>query len=168
MMKTNSEIFDLVMERKVEYEAQKSARNKRIAAACVVIAIAVCVGIGVTAQKGRLPIKAGGESQPESSAVVPGGNGAEQTAVTRPDDPTDGEEAVIFPPHQSGEAAQTTKIYGGANVPEEDAARTRSGAPWKPDPDETTTATPKDDAGSYGGETQSLQRFKLQWVTSVK
>ena len=148
-MKTNSEIFDLVMERKGEYETQKAARMKRLAAAGVgVIAVALCVGIGVAAQKGGVPIKAGGENHTESGAVVPEGDTAEQTAVTRPDDP------VIFPPYQSGEAAQTTKIYGGANVPDEDTDRT--GAPvTKPQPPETTTATSKD--GAFNGNGADIQ-----------
>lgn len=150
-MKTNSEIFDLVMERKSEYETQRSAKMKRLTAAGVgVIAVALCVGIGVAAQKRSVPIKAGGESQAESGTIVSGDNAAEQTAVTRPDDPTDGEEAVIFPPYQRGDAGHTTIIYGGANVPQEDTGR--AGAPAKPQPTETTTAAPKDGSG---GDTMS-------------
>lgn len=147
-MKTNNEIFDLVMERKGEYETHRSANRKRFAAAGVgVIAVALCVGIGVAAQKGNIPIAKGNG---ESGTAVSENNAVEQTAVTRPDDPTVDEESVIFPPDQSGETAQTTKIYGGANVPEE--ATDRAGAPWKPDPTETTTAKPQDGSGStYGG-----------------
>ena len=150
-MKTNSEIFDLVMERKGEYETHRSANRKRFAAAGVgVIAVALCVGIGVAAQKGNIPVKAGGENETEACWVEPSGSAEEQTAVTRPDDEVDIAEPVIFPPDQSGKAAQTTKIYGGANVPEE--ATDRAGAPWKPDPTETTTAKSQDGSGStYGG-----------------
>lgn len=156
-MKTNNEIFDLVMERKGEYETRRSTRRKRLTAAGVgVIAIALCVGIGVAAQKGSVPIApAAGESQTADKPIVPGGASEEQTAVTRTDDPTAGEDPVVFPPDQNGnreaawngngEPAQTTKIYGGANVPDEGTGR--AGAPWKPDPDVTTTAAPKDGSG---------------------
>ena len=156
-MKTNNEIFDLVMERKSEYETQRSARRKRLTAAGVGVAvIALCVGIGVAALKGGTPaVKAGGEDKTNACTTWQDGNAVEQTAVTRPDDPTVSEDPVVFPPYESGEAAwngngepaQTTKIYGGANVPEE--STDRAGAPWKPDPTETTTAAPKD--GSGGG-----------------
>lgn len=155
-MKTNNEIFDLVMERKSEYETQKALMMKRLTAAGVgVVVIALCVGIGVAAQKGNIPIAKGrSESSTADTSVAPGEMAEEQTAVTRPDDSTVSEEAVIFPPNQSGKAAQTTILYGGANVPDEDTDR--AGAPWKPDPDETVTATSKDGAGStYGGVTQS-------------
>ena len=164
-MKTNSEIYDLVMARKDEYETRRSARMKRMTAAGVgVIAVALCVGIGVAAQKGGVPIApASGESQTADNPIVPGGAPEEQTAVTRPDDPTVSEDSVIFPPYLSGETeqtpkgyngngepAQTTKIYDGANVPES------SNFVTKPQPTETTTATPKDGAGStYGGDIQS-------------
>lgn len=163
-MKTNSEIYEIVMARKDEYETRKTARNKQIMAAGVgMIVLALCVGIGVAAQKGNVPIApAAGESQTADKPIVPGGAFEEQTAVTRPDDPTVPEDPVVFPPFQNGnreaawngngEPAQTTKIYGGANVPDEG----RSGAPRKPDPTEPTTATPKDGAGStYGGDIQS-------------
>ena len=159
-MKTNNEIFDLVMERKSEYETQRSARRKRLTAAGVGVAvIALCVGIGVAALKGGTPaVKAGGEDKTNACTTWQDGNAVEQTAVTRPDDPTVSEDPVVFPPYESGEAAwngngepaQTTKIYGGANVPEE--STDRAGAPWKPDPTETTTAKPQDGSGStYGG-----------------
>ena len=152
-MKTNNEIFDLVMERKGEYETRRSANRKRFAAAGVgVIAVALCVGIGVAAQKGNIPVKAGGENETEGW-VEPSGSAEEQTAVTRPDDEVDIAEPVIFPPYHSGETAQTTKIYGGATVPEEDTDR--AGAPWKPDPTETTTAKPQDGSGSTLGGVQS-------------
>ena len=154
-MKTNNEIFDLVMERKSEYETQRSARRKRLTAAGVGVAvIALCVGIGVAALKGGTPaVKAGGEDKTNACTTGQDGNAVEQTAVTRPDDPTVSEDPVVFPPYESGEAAwngngepaQTTKIYGGANVPEE--STDRAGAPWKPDPTETTTAAPKDGSG---------------------
>lgn len=161
-MKTNMEIYDLVMERKDEYEAQKAARMKRLTAAGVgVIAIALCVGIGVAAQKGNIPVKAGGESQAEDGTVVPGSSVAEQTAVTRPDDPTDGEEAAIFPPDQNGEAAQTTKIYGGANVPEdagfytEDVEAERGGA------------SPQDGSGSLSGGDTQTDGYNLPAIPAV-
>ena len=154
-MKTNNEIFDLVMERKNEYETQRSVRRKRLTAAGVgVAAIALCVGIGVAALKGGTPaVKAGGEDKTNACTTWQDGNAVEQTAVTRPDDPTVSEDPVVFPPYESGEAAwngngepaQTTKIYGGANVPEE--STDRAGAPWKPDPTETTTAASKDGSG---------------------
>lgn len=150
-MKTNSEIFDIVMARKDEYETQRTARNKKIAAAGAgVLVIAICVGIGVAALKGNTPVvKAGGDSQSENSSVTPADSTVEQTgvtyAVTRPNDPTVGNEAVIFPPDYGSETTQTSKIYGGANVPEE--STDRAGAPWKPDPTETTTAAPKDGSG---------------------
>lgn len=162
-MKTNSEIYEIVMARKGEYETRKTARNKQIMAAGVgVLVLALCVGVGVAAQKGGAPVVKAGGSSAETGTIVPAGNPAEQTAVTRPDDPTAGEDPVVFPPDQNGnreaawngngEPAQTTKIYGGANVPDEG----RSGAPRKPDPTEPTTATPKDGAGStYGGDIQS-------------
>ncbi|MBQ7541751.1 MAG: hypothetical protein IJT44_05620 [Clostridia bacterium] len=154
-MKTNNEVFDIVMERKGEYETRKAAKMKRLTAAGVgIVAIALCVGIGVAAQKGSVPIKAGGENQAESGTAVSAENTAEQTAVTRPDDPTVSEDPAVFPSDQGGEAAQTTKIYGGASVPDEGTNRT--GAPAKkPQPTETTTAQPKDGSGStYGGDTQ--------------
>ena len=158
-MKTNNEVFDLVMERKGEYETRRSARMKQLTAAGVgIIAIALCVGIGVAAQKGNIPIaKGSGENETAVRWAEPSGSAEEQTAVTRSDDEVDIAEPVIFPPYQSGETAQTTKIYGGANVPEEDTTRTRSGAPsTKPQPTETTTAKPKDGSGStYGGDIQS-------------
>ena len=154
-MKTNNEIFDIVMARKDEYETQRTARNKKIAAAGAgVLVIAVCVGIGVAALKGNTPVvKAGGEDKTNACTTWQDGNAVEQTAVTQPDDPTVSEDPVVFPPYESGEAAwngngepaQTTKIYGGANVPEE--STDRAGAPWKPDPTETTTAAPKDGSG---------------------
>ena len=154
-MKTNNEIFELVLSRKEEYETQRTARNKRLAAAGAgVMAVAICVGIGVAALKGNTPIvKAGGEDKTEACWVEASGNAVEQTAVTRPNDPTSGEEAAILPLEQGSETTQTTKIYGGANVPDE--GTTRAGAPEKK-PAETTTATPKDGSGSvYGGDTQS-------------
>lgn len=163
-MKTNSEVFDLVMARKDEYEKQKAARNKRIAAAGAgVLAIALCVGVGVAALKGGTPpVKAGGEDNTDVRAAEPDGSAVEQTAVTRPDDPTISEDSVVFPPYESGEAAwngngepaQTTKIYGGANVPDgagfytEETEAERGGAPPKDDPD-----------SPYGGDTQSGGRM---------
>ena len=155
-MKTNSEIYEIVMARKDEYETRKTARNKQIMAAGVgVLVLALCVGIGVAAQKGGAPVVKAGGSSAETGTIVPADNTAEQTAVTRQDDPTAGEDPVVFPPDQNGnreaawngngEPAQTTKIYGGANVPDEGTGR--AGAPWKPDPTETTTAAPKDGSG---------------------
>ena len=161
-MKTNSEIFEIVMARKDEYETRKTARNKQIMAAGVgVLVLALCVGIGVAAQKGGAPVVKAGGSSAETGTIVPADNTAAQTAVTRPDDPTAREDPVIFPPDQNGnreaawngngEPAQTTKIYGGANVPDEG----RSGAPATK-PTETTAKAPEDGAGStYGGPTQS-------------
>ncbi len=149
-MKTNNEIFDIVMARKDEYETQRTARNKRIAAAGAgVLVIAICVGIGVAALKGNTPVvKADGDSQSENSSVTPADSTAEQTgvsyAVTRPNDTTVGNEAVIFPPDYGSETTQTSKIYGGANVPDEGANRT--GAP-ETKPTETTTAASKDGSG---------------------
>lgn len=83
-MKTNNEIFDIVIARKDEYETQRTARNKRIAAAGAgVLVIAICVGIGVAALKGNTPaVKAGGEDKTETCTAEPGGNAGEQTAVT--------------------------------------------------------------------------------------
>lgn len=151
-MKTNDAFFDIVMTRKDEYEAQRTARNKRIAAASAgMVVIAVCVGIGVAALKGRTPIVKAGDGRAENDPVTRAGDTVGQTAVTRPDDPDVGEGGIIFPPDQSREAAQTTKIYGGANVPDADAGR--AGAPWKQDPSEATAAIPGDGAGiGNGGE----------------
>ena len=138
------------MTRKDEYETQRTARNKRIAAAGAgVLVIAICVGIGVAALKGNTPVvKADGDSQSENSSVTPADSTAEQTgvsyAVTRPNDTTVGNEAVIFPPDYGSETTQTSKIYGGANVPDEGVNRT--GAP-ETKPTETTTAASKDGSG---------------------
>lgn len=144
-MKTNREIFEIVMDRKDEYETHRALNRKRFAAAGVgALALAVCVMVGVAARGGQTRIaKAGGET-PAGSETVPG-TATEQSAVTHPDI------AVIFPSDQSGEAAQTTTIYSGANVPDE--AANRAGAPWKPQPTETTTAAPNNNSGAtYGGE----------------
>ena len=71
IMRTNDEIYDIVMDRKDEYEARKRARNKRVGAiSAAVVAIAICVTAGIAAQRGAITSKKA-EGGANSEATYP-------------------------------------------------------------------------------------------------
>lgn len=153
IMKTNGEIYDIVMERKKDYEIRTRARNRRIGAiGATALAVAICVTAGVAAHRRSVASvqSRGGENGAgyETSELSAIDNYEEQTAVSRADDnPTE---------EYTGKEKQTTQtdiifpgIYEGAVVPESsgfiDKEATGKGK-------ETTTAVPKDaSGGTFGG-----------------
>ena len=148
-MRTNDEIYNIVMDRKDEFEVRRSARNKRIGAiSAAAVAIAICVTAGVAAQRGTITSKkAEGGANSEATYPEISVYEEEQTAVSYAND-----ESEIITEAMSGyngkEEPTTQKIYGGAIVlPDEATVPDEHGS-------ETTTAVPHDEGsgGTYGGE----------------
>ena len=152
-MKTNNEIYNIVMERKDEYDKKKRVRNKRIGAiSAATIALAICITAAMAANRGGVKslVAKGGENGTgyESGALSTTDNYEEQTAVSYADDVSVADNPVE---EYTGKEMQTDpKIYSGAVVPES------SGFIEKADGEkgiETTTAVPKDGSGgTYGGD----------------
>ena len=164
-MKTNAEIYDIVMERKDEFEVHRRARNRRVGAiGSAVLAVAVCVTLGVAAKNGSLKAVTAAGSQNaagyEGSEIIPSediyGEEAEQTAVSKADD--DNAAGNPNETEWTGKEMQTTdKIYSGAIVPgessgfidKEDIEKGKNTKSQK----ENTTAPPNDNSGgTYGGD----------------
>ena len=115
-MKTNGEIYDIVMDRKDEYEVKKRARNKRIGAiSAAVLAVAVCVTAGVALRgDGIKTLTSRGRQNAagyESGEIIPGGNvygSAEQTAVSRAGDTSSADDPTE---EYTGKEMQTTQTF---------------------------------------------------------
>ncbi|MBR3621138.1 MAG: hypothetical protein IKN56_06485, partial [Clostridia bacterium] len=143
-MRTNDEIYDIVMDRKDEYEARKHARNKRVGAiSAAVVAIAICVTAGIAAQRGAITSKkAEGGANSEATYPEISVYEEEQTAISYAND----EDEIIteaMTGYNDKEEPTTQKIYGGAIVlPDEATVPDEHGS-------ETTTAVPHDE-GSGG------------------
>ena len=117
-MKTNNEIFDIVMKRKDEYYAQRAVRNKRIGAiSAAVLALAVCVTAGVASQRRNgFPVAQGSENGAgyESAELSLTDDYEEQTAVSCASDSSLPDEQSVSS-NKNGEST-TQKIYGGAEI----------------------------------------------------
>ena len=145
-MRTNDEIYDIVMDRKDKYEARKRARNKRVGAiSAAVVAVAICVTAGIVAQRGTITSK-NAEGGANSEATYPEISvyEEEQTAVSYAND--EGESLVEAITEYTGKEMQTTqKIYGGAIVlPDEATIPDEHGS-------ETTTVHPDESSGGICG-----------------
>ncbi len=129
-MKTDKEIFDIVIKRRDEYEAGKKVRNRRfIAVGSTAAVIAVCAAVGLASHKGLGGISvARGAKDALGSKINSFSRAEEQTAVTYPDaiygGPDGGLTADSTTPENgeetewTGKEMQTTqKIYDGAFVP---------------------------------------------------
>lgn len=122
-MKTNGEIFDIVMERKDEFEVRKRARNKRIGAiGATALAVAICVTAGVAAhRRSTASVQSlGGENGTgyETGELSEIDNYEEQTAVSRADD-EGGSPTEAITEYTGKEMSTTQKIYGGADIPDD-------------------------------------------------
>lgn len=165
-MKTNGEIYDIVMDRKDEFETKRRVRNKRAwAIGAAALAVAVCVVAGAAAQKGgvRTLIAEGGENGAgrRGSDIVSSdniGNYEESFAVTKANDESIAENQGEG--DWTGKEMQTNpKVYNGSGVPESsrfiDGKDIENGKKLAGDKGfESTTAQPKDaSGGTYGGDT---------------
>ncbi|MBQ6467023.1 MAG: hypothetical protein IJJ61_03700 [Clostridia bacterium] len=150
-MKTDGEIFEIVLERKKEYDLHKKEVSRRVAGLSAgIIAFAVCITAGVMANRNTVTESEGGlgnRSSPESGGVS--GFTEEQTAVTYPAEAHTVHDILSADEYTGKEMQTTGKIYSGANI--------GPGSDEMPEPTQVPSTESEKDAsgGIYGGDSPS-------------